>query len=183
MANTSSAKYSSIARPYALAAFEYAREKHELPAWKSFLDAAACMTNQHDIAQLLNNPGSLPEKLLTLYSEVLSSQLNEQRKNLLRLLVQERRLNILPGISEAFNEEYAALEKIANVRIETAIQLSSDIEQKIASAISRRTKQEVTLECEVNPSIIGGAIIYIGDNVIDGSIRGKLTRLYQSLTD
>lgn len=183
MANTPSGKYANIARPYALAAFEYARKKNELPAWKAFLDAAANMATQDVVATLLKNPETQPEKLFSLFSEVLASQLNAERKNLLHLLAQNRRLPALPDIAETYNQFYAAMEKICNVRIETAIGLSTELEQKITKAISKRTQLEVTLECEVNPSIIGGAVIHIGDRVIDGSVRGKLTRLYQSLTD
>ena len=183
MANISSSKYSNIARPYALGAFESARDKHELPAWKAFLDAAAIVAIAPAVVAILANPEVLHEKQFELFNDVLSSQLNNERKNFLRLLAQNKRLFVLPDIAEAFNRYYSALEKISNVRIETAIDLSTEFESKIAAAISKRIKQEVTLECEVNPSIIGGAVIHIGDRVIDGSVRGKLTRLYQSLAD
>lgn len=183
MANTSSSKYSNIARPYAMAAFEYAREKHELPAWKAFLDTAATMTAQPTIVALIGDPLVSSEKLYSLFSDVLSSQLNPEMKNLLHLLARNKRLIVLPTIAEAFNQRYSALEKISNIRIETAIDLSTEFEQKLTKALAARTKLEVTLECEVNPSIIGGAVIHIGDRVIDGSVRGKLTRLYQSLAD
>jgi len=182
MANFSNTKYSNIARPYALAAFEYARDKEQLQTWKAFLGSAATTATDATVAKLLNNPETSPEKLYELFSGVLTSLLDAERKNLLKLLAQNRRLMVLPEIAAIFNNLYAALEKTSTVRVITAINMSKEYEMKFAQALSKRTGREVTLECEVNPSILGGAIIHIGDRVIDGSIRGKLTRLYQSLT-
>jgi len=178
----SNSKYANIARPYALAIFETAREKEQLPAWKAFLESAAVMVQHPDISRLLANPETQPEKLFELFCEVLQSLLDDEKKNLLRLLAQNRRLVVLPEIKTTFNHHYAALEKTSVVRIVTAVTMSNEFEQILAKALAKRTQREVTLECEVNPSILGGAIIHMGDRVIDGSIRGKLTRLYQSLT-
>lgn len=183
MANQSSSKYSSIARPYALAAFEYARDKNELSTWKTFLESAKEIAEDSRTSRLLNNPQISPEMLLSLFEDLLKTQLNAERRNLLQLLAQNKRLSILPIISDTFDDLYATLKKISQVKIVTATKLTNEYEQKLAAALSKRTGRAVTLESEVNPSILGGAVIHIGDRVIDGSIRGKLTRLYQSLTD
>jgi F-type H+-transporting ATPase subunit delta len=178
----SNSKYANIARPYALAVFECARDKQDLPAWKAFLESAVSMVRHPDVSRLIQNPETLPEKLFGLFSEVLGSLLNDDKKNFLRLLAQNRRLVVLPEIASTFNQYYAALEKTSLVRIVTATTISKEFEEKLAKALTKRTERAVTLECEIDPSILGGAIIHIGDRVIDGSIRGKLTRLYQSLT-
>lgn len=172
----------SIARPYALAAFEYARDSQQLLEWQAFLNAASIMTKQASVVALLNNPLTDSKELYELYQSVLSSLLDEKRKNFLLLIAQNKRLNALVDIADLYNSMYLALEKISRVRVVTAIEIQDDYKEKLSAALSKRVKHNVTLRCDVDPAILGGAVIHIGDRVIDGSVRGKLTRLYQSLS-
>lgn len=176
------ANLSSIARPYALAAFEYARDKQQLATWKAFLEPAAYVAKQPVVLSLLNNPQIASIKIYNLFHDVLTTLVDTERNNFLLLLTQHHRLNVLPEISELFNSYYSALEKLSQVRVVTAVDPESAFREKLAQALSRRIQRDVTLHCEVDPAIIGGAIIHIGDRVIDGSIRGKLSRLLQDLT-
>ena len=98
------------------------------------------------------------------------------------MLSENSRLPALPEIADGFNQYYAALEKMSKVRVITAIDAQHDFTDKLIKALTNRIKRDVTLQCEVDPSIVGGAIIHIGDRVIDGSIRGKLSRLRKSLS-
>jgi F-type H+-transporting ATPase subunit delta len=86
---------------------------------------------------------------------------------------------ILPAISDLYDSYYALHEKISQVRVITAIEIKEDFRQHLKLALAKRIRGDVTLNCEVDPSIIAGAIIHVGDRVIDGSIRGKLTRLLE----
>jgi F-type H+-transporting ATPase subunit delta len=172
----------SIARPYALAAFEYASANQQLPEWSAFLKSAAEMIKQPGISRLLENPEMLPSKQYDFFESVLLSVLDDKRKNFLRLLAQSRRLIVLPEIAEAFSAYYASYLKVSKVRVTTAVEVQDDFREKLGQALSKRVERSVTLECEVDPTILGGAIIRIGDRVIDGSIRGKLNRMLQSLT-
>jgi F-type H+-transporting ATPase subunit delta len=176
------ANLSSIARPYALAAFEYARDKQQLPAWKSFLETAASYAAEPAIAKLMANPELPSVKLFDLFHELLAAQLDTERNNFLLLLTQNKRLNVLAEIVDIFNAHYAALQKISKVRVITATESDESFRQKLAQTLTQQIQREVTLECEIDPALIGGAIIHIGDRVIDGSIRGKLSRLLESLT-
>lgn len=176
------ANLANIARPYALAAFECARESQQLAEWGSFLQAAVTVTKNPSIDRLLNSPEVSSTQLYDLYVEVLISLLDTQRKSFLHLLAQNKRLMVLPEILQAFNAHVAALEKVSAVRLVTAIELSKEMQEKFRAALTKRIKRDVSLECKVDPSLIAGAIIHIGDHVIDGSIRGKLTRLQQTLT-
>lgn len=180
MPNSSSHKFSNIARPYALAAFEYARDKKQLAIWKSFLESASYVAKQSSVIKLLANPEISSSKLFELFQDVLASELDAERKNFLLLLVQNKRLMILPEIADLYNAYYAALEKISKIRVITAIEVKEDFRQHLMNTLAKRIQREVTLHCEVDPSIIAGAIIHVGDDkVIDGSIRGKLTRLLE----
>jgi F-type H+-transporting ATPase subunit delta len=176
------ANLSSIARPYALAAFEYARDHQQLPAWKNFLETASFIAEEQHIQRLMANPELSSAKLFDLFHGILSVQMNTEENNFLKLLSEHKRLNVLPEIFELFNAHYAALEKISKVRVITATETQEAFRQKLSQQLTKRIQREVTLQCEVDPAIIGGAIIHIGDRVIDGSIRGKLSRLLVSLT-
>jgi len=176
------ASLQSIARPYALAAFEFARESQQVAEWQAFLSAAGTMAKQKELAALLNNPQVATEQLFELCQGVLSSLLDEKRKNFLMLLAQNKRLSALPEIAELYNAMCLALDEVSKVRVVTAVEAQEDFKQKLAASLSKRFKHNVTLTCDVDPAILGGAVIHIGDRVIDGSVRGKLSRLYQSLS-
>lgn len=171
---------SSIARPYALAAFEIAREQKQLMEWKAFLSSAAMITRDPTVTKLLEDPERTSQELYELFDGVLATIMTTEQKNLLRLLAQNKRLLALPEIEDSYSSLLAALEKICTVRVVTAIKPSEDYELKLGKALATRTQSEVKLHCEVDPSIIGGAIIHIGDRVIDGSVRGKLNRLLEN---
>lgn len=173
------ANLTNIARPYALAAFECAQEKGDLPAWKAFLAAGTVVAKTPSVVTLLANPKVHGSQLLELFAGVLGSQLDAERKNFLQLLAQNKRFMVLPEIADAFNAYCAQLEKITNVRVITAVGVEESYLDKLTKALTKRIHRDVTLKCEVDPAIIGGAIIHMGDNVIDGSIRGKLTRLLE----
>jgi len=174
------ANLSNIARPYALAAFSCAHEANQLDAWKDFLTMAAFIANDAAVVKLLANPEVSDNVLFKLFQDVMSkADLSGEQKNFLHLLAQNARFVILPEIAAAFNACYAQLEKISDVRVVTAIEAKEDFRQKLTTALTKRIKRDVTLHCEIDPTILGGAIIYIGDSVIDGSIRGKLTRLLE----
>lgn len=175
------ANYAYLARPYALAAFEYARDQKQLPAWKTFLASAAYMTNQKAVISLLADPKTESSLLFDLFQGVLTSILTTEQKNFLQLLANNKRLIALPAIADEFDAYYAALEKTSNVRVITAVQIQDDFKQTLTRALSKRIQRDVVLHCEVDPSILGGAIIHMGDNVIDGSVRGKLNRLRENL--
>lgn len=182
MPGMSNPRFLNIARPYALAAFEYAREQQDIPAWQSFIASAAMIVEDQAVSRVLGSPEVSSTQLFDLFCDVLAPQLNAERKNFLHLLAQNKRLNVLPEIAVAFSDLCTALEKISNVRVVTAIETDDDFRRILAESLSKRIQHHVTLQSEVDPSLIGGAVIHIGDNVIDGSVRGKLSRLLQNLT-
>ncbi|OGT60414.1 MAG: ATP synthase F1 subunit delta [Gammaproteobacteria bacterium RIFCSPHIGHO2_12_FULL_43_28] len=182
MANASNQQYAHLARPYALAAFQFALEKEQLPAWKVFLNTAALVASDTQTLKLLKNPATSVTVLHDLFREVLAPlNVSAEQQNFLALLAQHQRFMILPEIAELFNVNYAQLEKISKIRLITAVEAEQGYKQHLAQILAKRVQREVTLSCEVDPSIIGGAIIHIGDRVIDGSVRRKLTRLLQNL--
>ena len=182
MATQANQKYLNIARPYALAAFEFARDKKQLAEWKAFLESASSIAKQKDVMHLLANPEIAATQWFTFFSDILSTVINNEQKNFLHLLSQNHRLMLLPEIADVYQHYFATLEKISTIRVITATDVSNEYKQKLSAALAKRVQRDVTLHCEVEPSVLGGAIIHIGDRVIDGSIRGKLSRLYKNLT-
>jgi F-type H+-transporting ATPase subunit delta len=173
------ANLTSIARPYALAAFDYARDKQRLQEWKAFLAAAKIAVKDPQTQTLLNHPEIDSNALFDFMSSVLAKVLDAERTNFLRLVAKNDRLIALPEIADLFNAYFAALEKVSTVKVVTAVDIDSAFRKKLSDALTRRIQHEVKLDCEVNPAILGGAVIHIGDKVIDGSVRGKLNRLLE----
>lgn len=183
MADQSRQKFANIARPYALAAFEFAHEKEQLDNWNTFLASASELVLNGTVSELLNNPEIPTKELYDLFVKVLTTGgLSAEQNNFLMLLAQNKRLSILPEVQDLFANYCAQLEKISQIRMITATTVEKDYEEKMVKALTKRIKSDVTLQCDVDPAILGGAIIHIGDRVIDGSVKGKLSRLYQTLT-
>jgi F-type H+-transporting ATPase subunit delta len=169
----------SIARPYAQAAYQFASAKKEAPAWGKMLERAAEAVQQPALSNLLNNSRISAAQWFSLLSDLLGTSLNEEKKNFLRLLTENHRLSALPTIAELFKEYEALDNRSAEVQVTTAIPLDKTHQQKLADKLTQVLKQQVTLHCEVDENILGGAIVRAGDKVIDGSIRGQLTRLLE----
>lgn len=173
------ANLTSIGRPYATAAFEVAREGRQLEEWKTFLDTAALVAEHPAVINAASNPDTPAHQLLAFFESMLSSLLDTHRKNFLALLVEKKRVLQLPVIAKLYNELLATEGNLSTVQLTTAVQLDEATRQKFATLLEKRTKKAVTLQCRLDPAILGGAIIQIDDRVIDGSIRGKLARLLE----
>lgn len=170
-------KMTTIARPYVAAAFEYALARKDILVWEKLLQAAAELTQQDSISQLLASPDVTRKQLGDLFCEILASHLDAGKTNFLQLLAENNRLAALPDIYELFKAKRAAHEKTLSVQIISATTLDAAYQKKITTALTKRLNRKVKLQCEIDPELLGGAIIRAGDLVIDGSIRGKLNRL------
>jgi F-type H+-transporting ATPase subunit delta len=169
----------TIARPYAKAAFEYALAKHELPVWETMLQAAASLTDDKSIVRMLASPKVSQKELADLFCEILKPMLNAERKNFISLLAENKRLSALPAIKMAFEDLRAEYEKTLTVQVTSAIALDEPYQLKITQALTKRLQRKVSLECNVDPELLGGVIVHAGDLVLDGSVRGKLNRLIE----
>lgn len=166
-----------IARPYATAAFEYALEKQEIPAWQTFLETASQITNDKRVKRLLTDPAISKKQLAELYIGILQSDLNPERQNFIDLLAENNRLDILPEIVTLFRSYRTQHEKAIDVRVLSAVPLDDNYKQRLDTALSKRLQRKVTMEYAVDANLLGGILVRAGDMVIDGSIRGKLNRL------
>lgn len=173
-------KLTTIARPYALAAFEYALAKQDLASWEAMLNNAAGIAQDKAMKHLLDSPRFTHQDIVEIFSGILEKQLDTEMKNFIQLLAEYNRINALPEIAVLYSAHRARYEKTVTVQLTSAIVLDEAYQQKFTDALSLRLKQKVSLQCEVDESLLGGAMIRAGDLVIDGSVRGKLNRLLES---
>lgn len=173
----------TIARPYAIAAFEFALEKNALSAWETMLNAASLLTQDSSVQKLLTSPRVTSQQLASLYCDVLQKELTTEMTHFIRLLAEYNRLSVLPDIAELFKAFCAEQEKKLNVQVTSAVQLSQGYQEKLIDALTKRLHRQVLLACEVDPQLLGGAIITAGDIVIDGSVRGKLDRMVKFISE
>jgi len=172
----------TIARPYARAAFEEARQNGGLAPWSDALQAAALVVKDRRVASLLDDPRVTPAELARLVDDIAAAPLGEQGANFVRTLAHNHRLGYLPEIAELFGTFKDDAEGVADVTVTSAAALDQAQRARIVAALERRLKRKVRLHCETDPALIGGAILRSGDLVIDGSLRTRLNRIAYELT-
>lgn len=176
------AEFTTIARPYAQAVFKLAQQKQAFGAWSDMLGMAAVVAVDPGLRKLLDNPRVTPGQLADLFIEVCGERLNEDGRNLVRLLAERRRLVVLPEIFGLYEQFKNEAEGAIKAQLITAFPATDAQKQAIAAALKQRFGREVQLEYITDPTLMGGAVVRAGDLVIDGSVRGKLTRLGTALS-
>lgn len=173
------ATLSAIARPYAQAAYEFAQAKNELPVWSIMLQTAAQAIEQPQLYQLIANTRISSQQWFSLLSDILKPYLDESRKNFLRMVTENRRVSAFPEISMLFRDYEILNKQTSEVQVTTAFHMDEKQKQSLAKKLTEFLKYRVNLLCEVDENILGGVVIRAGDKVIDGSIRGQLSRLLE----
>ena len=172
----------TIARPYAKAAFEQANGDKRLAEWSDALRAGATVVKDARVENLLGNPQVTPSEIGGLVFDVAGSKLNGRGRNFFDLLAENRRLAYLPEIAALFDELKDKAEGVVDVTVTSAAPLDAGQQKTLSSALERRLKRSVRLHCETDPRLIGGAVVRAGDLVIDGSVLAKLNRIAYELT-
>ncbi len=170
----------TIARPYAKAAFDFAVEANAIESWLEQLTFAA-QVSQDDTIQAYLSGGVSVEQATTLFLNVCGEQVESKGQNFLKLMAENHRLLALPQVLEEFCQLKAEHEKIVNVDVTSAVKLKAAQTKTLSAALEKRLARKVKLNCKVSKDIISGLVIQAGDMVIDGSIKGKLNRLTQTL--
>ena len=181
----------TIARPYAKAVFQLAREQQQLPAWSSILERGASAVQDARVAPLLGSPHATPDQLAGLIAGIAgdgadaagkgaskgSTSQAELARNLFATLATYRRLAFLPEIAARFEQLRADAERTLDVTVTSAVALNEAQREQFMRALRKRLDREVRLHCELDPSLIGGAVVRADDLVIDGSVRSSLNQL------
>jgi len=176
------AERTTIARPYADAAFEYARDASALAQWSEMLRLVEGVTTDPRVAEVLGSPKLGGEEKASLLLSIAGERLTHEMRNYIRILIEADRIGLLPEIRTLFEALRDEAEGVAKATIESALPLTDEQTAALKVALERRFGRKIEATVRINPELIGGARISVGDTVIDGSVQAKLqamsTRLH-----
>ena len=180
----------TVARPYAEAAFEVAKENDALDELSRSLAAGKDMLADGALLGFLGSPKLSDEQRLSVLQDLFGKVVgadsvfagsSQHGTNFLKLLLENKRVGVVPEISDHFEVLKARAENKVDVTVTSATELSDAQVQEISAALSTRLGHAVDIETRIDASLIGGAVITAGDVVIDGSTRAKLEGLANAL--
>jgi F-type H+-transporting ATPase subunit delta len=164
----------TIARPYAQAAFALAAENNALPAWAEMLKLASAVVSDPKVHTALDNPRLSAGDKEALFLSICGDKLNAEGRNFVRVLVQSDRIGLLPEIRQIFDSLKDDADGVARAHISSAFPVTDSELAALKAALERRFGKRIEATVDVEPELIGGATIVVGDTVIDGSVRGEL---------
>jgi len=174
------ADYASIARPYAKAIFELAKESKSYADWTNVLSNAATATEDEDFQALIADPKVNKEKLTDLLVEI-SGDMPEGGLNFFKLIVQNDRILALPEVTANYKELVAKINESVEAEVITAMALTDSQKKALSDSLESKLGLKVSLLETVDPDLIGGAVVKAGDLVIDGSAKGRIEKLATTL--
>lgn len=172
----------SSARRHAQAVFQIAREQDTLDKWQSDLDDIASAFGDPDLSRVLESPRIRPDQKQELAGQRFAG-LGPLARNLATLLVTKGRVALAGEIAGEYRNLLDDHRGVGAAEVTTAVPLNSEAEKRIAEQMSRATGKRITLTSSVDPDIVGGIVIKIGDRLIDGSTRTKLSAMRNSLAE
>ncbi len=167
----------TVARPYAKAAFAQARQALQLPHWSDVINLSASVVADERVHPLLDNPHVQPAALVDFICDIGGASFDSQARNFLGVLAENRRLSYLPEIAQLFARLRADYERIVDVTVSSAVELSAEQRQRFTAALAKRFDREIRLHTRIDSNLLGGAVVQADDLVIDGSVRGGLAQL------
>ncbi len=170
----------TVARPYAEAAFELAKAAGALAAWQTALERMAAAAADLQMLECVADPRVAPAALAELFLGV-AGELSAEQRNFVSVLVDNRRLDVLPEISKLFGELKNALEGTHDAVVSSAFPLDTAQLAKLVADLENKLGYKIQATVELAPELIGGVRIALGDQVIDASVRGKLNAMAVSL--
>ena len=175
------AELMTVARPYAKAAFEVAREQGQVTEWADMLSVFADAASDQKFSLALTNPAFSAEEKASALADVCHEVTTDNGKAYLLSLAENKRLALLPAISTLFTEFKLNFEKAVDVHVTSAFQLTAEQGQALAVSLGKKLDRTVNLSSETDANLIGGVVIRTGDLIIDGSVRGKLAKLAEAI--
>lgn len=170
----------TVARPYARAAFEFAVSNNDVEAWSTMLFFASEVAKDATIAKLLIS-NKAQQELANLFISICDDQLNESGQNFIKILAENERLSVLPRIAKLFSDLETEHKKEVDVNVVSAYELSNLQIEELSKSLAKRLARKVNLNCSTDESLITGMVITAGDLVIDSSASGQLSRLSHTL--
>ena len=175
------AELSTLARPYAKAAFEYALEKGVLAEWSGQLATVAAVAVDEGMSRVLDNPALTSEQQASTLNSVCGDSTGQELKNFITVLSANKRLSLLPEIRRQFELYKAHQEKAVDVEVISAFDLPEATVSRLADALGKKLERQVKVSTSTDNNLLGGVLIRAGDTVIDGSVRGRLNKLAEAM--
>ena len=166
-------------RPYAKAIFAVAACNQQFTMWQNALTALALVALECQKKNLLNNPKITSKQKLPLFCKVIKDF--PLANNLVYILAEHKKLELLPEINAYYKQLLLEHEQTLEAKVITAYELTTEQKEKLSQALQQRYQRKILLHCQLDVQLIGGAVIYIANQVIDGSAKGMLQRLKQEL--
>jgi F-type H+-transporting ATPase subunit delta len=173
----------TLARPYAKAAFELAVAENATDRWNDMLDLASTAVTEKSLARLLESPHASNSQIVQILSDAAGDAFDARFKDFLAVVAENKRLSLLADIAVLYRALREEADQLLRVRVVSAFALDEDQATRLKSALAKRFDREILLETEVDKSVIGGAVVYAGGQVIDGSLRDRLAKLSNSLSN
>ena len=168
---------STLARPYAEAVFRLAQGEKDLAGWSQRLVTLAAIASDSQLAHLNADPAVASDRVAALVIEVAGADLGERGANFVKVLAENGRLSLLPVIAEQFETLKAAAESTLEATITSAQEMAQSQIDDLVAGLRAKFNRAVNVQVAVDPELIGGAVIAVGDQVIDGSVKGRLQRM------
>jgi F-type H+-transporting ATPase subunit delta len=175
------ARRDTAARRYAEAAFEVAMRDGSLEAWRSELDLAAGIAGDERALAVLANPAVPTERRSKALDELLGDRVSRPVKNLIQLMLRRGRIEELPRVAAEFRRLDDDRQGITHAIATSATALTPDEVRALTARLEQSTGGRISLDVQVDPSLLGGLVVRVGDRLIDGSVRGRLERLRNQL--
>ncbi|AWX14069.1 F0F1 ATP synthase subunit delta [Mergibacter septicus] len=173
-------EYTTIARPYAKAAFDFSIEHQQVEQWQEMLTFATAVVEDNTVQNYLTSSLS-SSKIAKMVITICGDQLDQYGQNLIRLMAENKRLHLLPTVLQLFAKYVNEYKAMVEVKVISAFPLKDSQQEKISVAMERKLSRKVKLNCSVDSTLIAGVIIRTDEFVIDGSSRGQLARLANEL--
>jgi F-type H+-transporting ATPase subunit delta len=171
-----------VARPYAKAIFDIAKETNTLEEWDSLLLALEDFSRNKDVVALYENPTIDNKELIDLLQTMLGDKATEEQKNFIKILIDNNRLKSLKTISKVFTTMLNEHMDIYDVDVTSSIELTSNMKSLLQEKLQKKLNvKQVRINSIIDKTIIGGLVIRMGDHVIDGSIKNKINQIKEHL--
>ena len=171
----------TAARRYAEAAFDIAVRDETVEIWRRELDLAASVAADERIGEALANPAIPLDRRLELAGSIFGTFVSRPVLNLIRLTIQRNRFEQLSRIAAEFRRLDNVRRSITQATATSAAPLTPDETRALTQRLEGSTGGRIELEVQVDPSLLGGLVVRVGDRLIDGSVRGRLERLRNQL--
>jgi F-type H+-transporting ATPase subunit delta len=172
---------STLARPYAEAAFKRSKETGSAQQWSDSLGFLVVLVQDEQLAEIIGNPRVTKDRLAQLVGDICAGQVDDEVINFVKVLVENSRLKLIAQIAELFERYKADDEGYVNVELFSAYALTKAEEKKYVSALEKQLAKKVKATVTIDKTLIGGVLARAGDKVIDGSISGQLQQLAKRL--